>query len=82
MIAHLAAEATRLDRALTPFESDDEQSPETDNVDENGPDGIRPKPVEKVGIPQPSTSIEATRAPKKKQSVKQKSAGKTAIRGM
>jgi hypothetical protein len=83
LIAHLAAEATRLKLALTPLESDnldDDLSPETDNVDENSQDGIRPQPVEKAaGIPQLSM---ATEAPKKKQPVKRKSAGKTAIEGI
>jgi hypothetical protein len=86
LIAHLAAETTRLERALTPFESDDlnDLSLETDNADENSIDGIRPMPVEKAGIPQSSITTETTRVPQKKQSVKQKSAGKTAqaIEGM
>jgi hypothetical protein len=79
--ACLAAEATCLERALTLLESDDindDLSLETDNVDENSPDGIRPKPVEKAGIPQRSTATEAP----KKQPVKKKSAGKTTIKGM
>ena len=62
----MAAEATRLERTLTQLESDDlegDLSLETDNVDEDNPDGVRPKPVEKVGIP---LATEATRVPKNK----------------
>ena len=82
-LTHLAAEATRLERALTPFESDDLN--DLDGADENGIDGIRPKPVEKAGIPQPSMATEAAEAttvPKKKQPVKRKSATSKTAQGM
>jgi hypothetical protein len=82
LIAHLAAEATRLERALTWLESDNlenDLSLETNNVDGDNPDGVRPEPVEN---PQPSMATEATRAPKKKQPAKRKTAGKTAIEGI
>lgn len=89
-LTHLAAEATRLEWALNPFESDDLNdsdglSLETVNADENSIDGIRPKLVEKAGIPQPSMATEAaeaTRVPKKKQPVKQKSATSKTAQGM
>lgn len=83
MIFYLTAEATRLERALTqPDDQDDDLSLEPDNTDENIPDGIRTKPVEKASIPQ--TATEASRAPKKnsKQAAKQKSSGKTTAKGM
>ena len=65
LIAYLAAEATRLERALT-------QPLETDDLDDLSlePDNIVP---EERSIPQPS----ATSAPKKKQSAKRKSPSKT-----
>ena len=86
-LTHLAAEATRLERALTPFESDDLNdmdglSLETDNADENGIDEIRPKSVEKAGIPQPSMATEAAEVPKKTQPVKRKSATSKTAQGM
>ena len=56
----MPAEATRLERALTPLESDNPNGDQTDNVAEHSPDEIRPKPVEKASTPQRSISTAST----------------------